>query len=133
MYYLTIWFTDPNASSFKYRTYWSSSLFRIPIIRVGRISYAHCLITPRHYFQSRTSSFTSPFFFISFSPFFPRLFRSSSTTAHFKFQSLHYHIFIVFPQHDHTTAYYLLCSQNCLLFFSSTMFHFHIADLPQLL
>ena len=30
--------------------------------------------------------------------FFPRLFRSSSTTTHFKFQSLHYHIFIFFPQ-----------------------------------
>ena len=31
---------------------------------------------------------------------FPHLFRSSSssTTTHFKFQSLHYHIFIYFPQ-----------------------------------
>ena len=67
----------------------------VPINGVGQISYGHCLYH------------ASPFCLITCIPFHqsiflhlilhllvPRLFPSSSTTTHFKFQSLHYHIFI---------------------------------------
>ena len=66
---------------------------------------------PSHLVRSHASSFPSPFFFISFSTcVFPRMFRSSSssTTTHFKFQSLHYHIFIFFPQ-NMTVPPYTAC------------------------
>ena len=73
----------------------------VPLYRVGRISYGHCL-----YHASPVCLITcilfhqSIFLHLILYLLFPRLFRSSSsfTTVHFKFQSLHYHILIVFPQ-----------------------------------
>ena len=69
----------------------------VPVDGVGRISYGHCL-----YHASPFRSITcilfhqSIFLHLILYLLFPRLFRSSSTTTHFKFQSLHYHIFIFF-------------------------------------
>ena len=71
-----------------------------PLTELAGFRMVIVFTTPHHFVQLHASSFTSPFFFISFSTLFPRLFRSSSssTTAHFKVQSVHYHIFIIFPQ-----------------------------------
>ena len=63
--------------------------------------------TPRHFVRSHASSFTSPFFFISFSTCFfhvclglPLL----PLTSNFKAFTIH----LLSSEHDGTTAYYLL-------------------------
>ena len=65
---------------------------------------------PRHFVRLHASSFTSPFFSSHSLLAFPRLFRSSSfsTTAHFKFQSFHDHIFIFFLQNMTIPLHYIL-------------------------
>ena len=61
---------------------------------------------PCHLVRIHASSFTSQFLFILYL-IFSGLFRSSSysPTAHFKFQSLHYHIFNFFPQNMNVPPY----------------------------
>ena len=82
-----------------------------PVDGVGRISYGHCLY---HSSPFRLITFIlfpqSIFLHLILYLLFPRLFRSSSssTTTHFKFQSLHYHIFIFFPQ-NMTVPPYTAC------------------------
>ena len=83
----------------------------VPVDGVGRISYGRCL-----YHASPLCSITCILFYQSIFIhlilylLFPRFFwsSSSSTTAHFNFQSLHYHIFIFFPQ-NMTVAPYITC------------------------
>ena len=83
----------------------------VPVDGVGRISYGHCL-----YHASPFCSITcilfhqSIFLHLILYLLFPRLFPSSSsaTTAHFKFQSLHYHILVFFPK-NMTVPPYTAC------------------------
>ena len=87
-----------------------------PVDGVGRILYRHCL-----YHSSPFRSITcilfpqSIFLHLILYLLFPRLFRSSSssTTTHFKFQSLHYHIFIFFPQ-NMTVPPYTACFSHSI-------------------
>ena len=76
--------------------------------RVGQVSYGHCLYHASPFCSITCILFHQSIFLhlILYLPF-PRLFRFSSTTAHVKFQSLHYRIFIL-PQNmtvpPHTTT-----------------------------
>ena len=119
---------------------WSSSHVGsgiVPVDGVGRISYGHCLYHASP-FCSITCIFSHQSIFLYFilHLLFPRFFQSSSTTTHFKFQSLHYHIFIFFPQNmtvPPLTSSYLETitnmSMNSSLFLRSSSFSFtpHIA------
>ena len=86
-----------------------------PVDGVGRISYGHCL-----YHSSPFRSITcilfpkSIFLHLILYLLFPLLFRSSSssTTTHFKFQSLHYHIFIFSPQNMTVSIIFIFFPQN---------------------
>ena len=74
----------------------------VPVDGVGRILYGHCLYHASPFCSIRCIFFhQSIFLHLILYLLFPRLFQPSSssfTTAHFKFQSLRYHILIFFPQ-----------------------------------
>ena len=82
----------------------------VPVNRLGQISYGHCLYHSLPFCSITCILFhQSIFLHLILYLLSPCLFRSSSTTTHFKFQSLHYHIFIFFPQNmtvpPHTTCF----------------------------
>ena len=130
----------------------------VPVDGVRQISYSHCLNHALPFsFITYLFFHQSIFFHLILYLLFPSLFWSfsSSITVHFKFQSLHYHIFIFFPQNMivplHTTCFshpiygllksllksslFLLFSKLPSLFLSKhhASLSYNIADLTQLL
>ena len=86
---------------------WSLSLLRIAIL------FDQCILFHQ-----------SIFLHLILHVLFPRLFRSSSTTTYFKFQSLHYHIFVFFPQNMTVPPYpacFLSLHYHIFVFFPQNM------------